>query len=74
MTTINSADAIKALEEEALTLQKNHAEAIQVAKNCETRMIALEAEIKIHKQYLPEEKTVVGEPDSFEESEASIAV
>lgn len=66
MTTINPADAIKALEDEARELEKNHAEAMQVARNCEKRAIALEAEIKIHKQYLPVEET---EADDFNTSE-----
>lgn len=69
MTTINPADAIKALEEEASELEKNHAEAMQVARNCEKRAIALEAEIKIHKQYLPEVESVVETATEFTETE-----
>tara|TARA_R100001082_G_C4231000_1_gene103216 strand:+ start:104 stop:310 length:207 start_codon:yes stop_codon:yes gene_type:complete len=64
MTTINPADAIKKLQEEAKVLQKNHTEAIQVAKNCETRAIQLEAEIKIHQQYLPKEETTTEEAEA----------
>tara|TARA_R100001443_G_scaffold26093_1_gene39257 strand:- start:786 stop:995 length:210 start_codon:yes stop_codon:yes gene_type:complete len=69
MTTINPADAIKALEEEARELEKNHAQAMQVTRNCETRAVQLEAEIKIHKQYLPEEETVADAPADFNETE-----
>ena len=43
MTTINPADAIKKLQKEAKVLQRNHTEAVQVVKNCETRAIQLEA-------------------------------
>tara|TARA_R100000654_G_scaffold63850_1_gene91199 strand:- start:708 stop:911 length:204 start_codon:yes stop_codon:yes gene_type:complete len=55
MSSPNPQEEITKLEEELKTIQENRNQAIQIANNCEVRIIQVQKEIETHKKYLPEE-------------------
>jgi len=55
MSAPNPSEEITKLEEELKTIQENRNQAIQIANNCDVRIIQIQKEIETHKMYLPEE-------------------
>ena len=57
MSTPNPAEEIAKLEQELQLLKSNKSQAIEVANNCEIKIIQIEQAILTHKQYLPVQET-----------------
>ncbi len=55
MSTPNPTEEIAKLEQELQLMKSNKNQAIEVANNCEVKIIQLQQAIETHKQYLPEE-------------------